>query len=106
LDGRRPAQHHDLVAELRDSWRRGGHHARREGLANQGAQLPVLRWVHAHEVALGQQIEVALVGNDLAEVRRERARVGQHALRIGIPEHLPDSLLFVVVDRSSRALAA
>src|SRR4029450_12037791 len=51
--------------ELRDPWRQGGHHARREGLANQGAQLPVLRWIHAHEVASGEQVEVALVGHDL-----------------------------------------
>src|SRR5262249_58819956 len=76
----------------------------REGLADQAAQLAVLRRIHAHEIAAAEERGVPLRRHELAEVGREGAGIGEHALHVGVPEHLPDAVLLVVMDRPGVAL--
>src|SRR5262249_34921158 len=84
--------------------REAAQHAGREGLADQAAQLAVLRRIHAHEIAAVEEREVPLRRHDLAEVGREGAGIGEHALHVGVSEHLPDAVLLVVVHRPGVAL--
>src|SRR5262249_21842822 len=92
-----------LRGELGDPGREAAHHAGREGLADQAAQLAVLRRIHAYEIAAAEEREVALRRHDLAEVGREGGGIGEHALHVGVSEHLPDAVL-VVMDRPGVAL--
>src|SRR5262249_28675763 len=93
-----------LRGELGDPGREAAHHAGREGLADQAAQLAVLRRIHAHEIAAAEEREVALRRHDLAEVGREGAEVRDDALHLRVSEHLPDAVLLVVMERSGVAL--
>src|SRR5262249_47183868 len=60
--------------------------------------------IHAHEIAAAEEREVPLRRHELAEVGREGGGIGEHALYVGVSEHLPDAVLLVVMDRPGLAL--
>src|SRR5262249_38393583 len=71
---------------------------------DQATQLAVSRRIHAHEITAAEECEVALRRHDLAEVGREGGGIGEHALHVGVAEHLPDTVVLVVMYRPGVAL--
>ncbi len=83
-----PGRVQQLAGHLADPRLQAGHRPRRERGADQPAQRAVLRRVdrgqHAALHRLGR-------GEDPAGVGRERGRVPDHGLDVGVPEHVPDA---------------